>query len=433
MKKIPTITSTSKTTAKQSTSTTTKTMEVQKKPTIAEKKPTIPEKKPTVIADKKPVAVDKKPVVVNKKPVVDEKKGPNNKDAPAGKVVLNTEVIEAALNTHNNLRKLHNTPPLKHNPELSQIAQAYANHLASTDTFEHSKNNYKGQWMGENLYSCMGMPATGEAMTRSWYSEIKFYDWAKPGFGMKTGHFTQVIWKETEEAGFGVAISKSGNYYAVGNYFPGGNMMGAFPENVLPLSKQTKDEEVKLQKHDETKDSKNQGNIIKNQGVKEKGEEETKAEPKSEKTNINLPFITEALARHNFLRQKHGVPELKHNEELSKIAQAWAESMLEKGDLNHSENTFNGKPLGENIAMCGGKKMTGEYMTNMWYDEVKKYKYENPTFNGTGHFTQVVWKNTTDVGFGIATKNNEWYAVGNYFPAGNYRGQNAQNVFPPKK
>ena len=98
----------------------------------------------------------------------------------------------------------------------------------------------------------MGMAMTGEGMSQRWYDEIKNYNYEKPGLGMKTGHFTQVVWKGTEEAGFGVAKSKTGKFYAVGNYFPGGNMMGAFEENVLPLSKAVKKEgeEVKIEKDD---------------------------------------------------------------------------------------------------------------------------------------------------------------------------------------
>jgi len=34
-----------------------------------------------------------------------------------------------------------------------------------------------------------------------------------------------------------------------------------------------------------------------------------------------------------------------------------------------------------------------------WYDEVKYYNYNKPGFSGsTGHFTQVVWKSTKQVG-----------------------------------
>ena len=96
---------------------------------------------------------------------------------------------------------------------------------------------------------------------------------------------------------------------------------------------------------------------------------------------------------------------------------------------------INNQDMGENIAMCWGTKMTGDSMTNMWYNEVKDYNFQKPgDGNGTtGQFTQVVWKGSTDVGFGLAKNSGgKYYAVGNYFPAGNYQGEYKGNVFPKK-
>ncbi len=47
----------------------------------------------------------------------------------------------------------------------------------------------------------------------------------------------------------------------------------------------------------------------------------------------------------------------------------------------------------------------------------------------TGHFTQVVWKDSRDFGIGKAkTKDGKWLVVANYYPAGNLIGKNAENV-----
>ena len=38
-----------------------------------------------------------------------------------------------------------------------------------------------------------------------------------------------------------------------------------------------------------------------------------------------------------------------------------------------------------------------------WYNEIKDYSYANPIFGmTTGHFTQLVWKGTKSVGFGVS-------------------------------
>ncbi len=53
-------------------------------------------------------------------------------------------------------------------------------------------------------------------------------------FNSGIGHFTQVVWKGSQEVGFGKAHGKDGRVFVVGNYHPAGNVMGQFEENVFP-------------------------------------------------------------------------------------------------------------------------------------------------------------------------------------------------------
>lgn len=64
-----------------------------------------------------------------------------------------------------------------------------------------------------------------------WYNEIKDYDFRKPQFQSKIGHFSQVVWKGSEKIGIGVA-AKDGRVFAVANYDPPGNFVGKLEENV---------------------------------------------------------------------------------------------------------------------------------------------------------------------------------------------------------
>ena len=137
------------------------------------------------------------------------------------------------LSVHNDYRSNHNAPPLKLNSKLNDIAQNYAEQLAKKDKMVHSKNKMDGQDLGENLFMCGGHMITGKDMTKAWYDAIDDYDFKKPDFKSGTGHFTQVVWVGSKEVGFGAAQSKSGNYYGVANYFPPGNYIGEFEENVL--------------------------------------------------------------------------------------------------------------------------------------------------------------------------------------------------------
>lgn len=50
---------------------------------------------------------------------------------------------------------------------------------------------------------------------------------------LNSGHFTQVVWKESKE--LGVAFAKiGGKVIVVANYSPPGNYIGHFAENVPP-------------------------------------------------------------------------------------------------------------------------------------------------------------------------------------------------------
>jgi len=54
-------------------------------------------------------------------------------------------------------------------------------------------------------------------------------------FIIKSGHFTQVIWKGSQEAGFGRAKAADNAWYVVGRYLPAGNFLGQYKENIPPL------------------------------------------------------------------------------------------------------------------------------------------------------------------------------------------------------
>lgn len=66
-----------------------------------------------------------------------------------------------------------------------------------------------------------------------WYKEIGLYSYSNPRFSSKTGHFTQMVWKDTQRVGCASSKSKkTGRIYIVCNYYPPGNVIGKFNENV---------------------------------------------------------------------------------------------------------------------------------------------------------------------------------------------------------
>lgn len=73
-----------------------------------------------------------------------------------------------------------------------------------------------------------------------------------------------------------------------------------------------------------------------------------------------------------------------------------------------------------------------EYHVRLWYEEVDLYDFKNPGFSArTGHFTQLVWKASSNLGCGIAISDeNIIYTVSQYTGPGNVIGQFRGNVLP---
>ncbi len=143
---------------------------------------------------------------------------------------------------HNTYRSTHHAPALTGSSSLNKSAQNWANYLATKKTFEHSNNSQ----IGENIYVTYGQESSLKAKTlaentvKFWYSEVANYNYAKPGFSDNTGHFTQVVWKNTTMLGCGAArgtVVRQGRqvnaFYVVCQYSPAGNNLQQFAPNVL--------------------------------------------------------------------------------------------------------------------------------------------------------------------------------------------------------
>ncbi|CAI4044629.1 hypothetical protein SUVZ_10G1210 [Saccharomyces uvarum] len=136
-------------------------------------------------------------------------------------------------------------------------------------------------------------------------------------------------------------------------------------------------------------------------------------------------FASSVLAEHNNKRALHkDTPALTWSNTLATYAQDYADNYDCSGTLTHSGGSY-----GENLAL--GYDASGA--VDAWYNEISDYDFSNPGFSSnTGHFTQVVWKSTTQVGCGIKTCGGAWgdYVICSYNPAGNYEGEYADNVEP---
>jgi len=78
--------------------------------------------------------------------------------------------------------------------------------------------------------------------------------------------------------------------------------------------------------------------------------------------SLDRKFIDENIKLMNTYRAKHQAAALRHNSDLSSIAQRWAEQLARSNTLSHSQSTYKGEPLGENCAMrwsSDGRVVTG--------------------------------------------------------------------------
>ena len=161
----------------------------------------------------------------------------NRKISDLSNFSMTANFLEEALLAHNELRIKHNSPPLTLNPILSTLAQTHAKNLAKEGKLIHSNNTMKDKNIGENLFMNT-KNCSGEEVTSFWYKGYNKYDFTdltnNQNDDEEIKNFTQLIWKNTNEVGFGFSNDKKGNFYAVANYFPCGNINGKYKQNVLP-------------------------------------------------------------------------------------------------------------------------------------------------------------------------------------------------------
>lgn len=116
------------------------------------------------------------------------------------------------------------------------------------------------------------------------------------------------------------------------------------------------------------------------------------------------------------------LPKVTWSDPVAAAAQGWANHLASKGcGLEHeSQSTY-----GENLAM--GTNLTPQGAVAMWASEKSKYtwsdKYSVSDFNqGSGHYTQLVWRSSIQVGCGTAACGNSVVISCRFLPAGNQIG-----------
>lgn len=145
---------------------------------------------------------------------------------------------------HNGVRASLNLPRLQWSERLSAYAQVWATTLASRYACRMQHRNEVGQdeWqVGENLFWAGARhwsdgrrevePINSKRVADLWASEARDYDYASNQCraGAQCGHYTQMVWRDTQELGCAAALCGDLGQIWVCNYSPSGNWLGQQP------------------------------------------------------------------------------------------------------------------------------------------------------------------------------------------------------------
>lgn len=140
------------------------------------------------------------------------------------------------------------------------------------------------------------------------------------------------------------------------------------------------------------------------------------------------------LAAHNVERVRLGIRPLVWSDKLARQSREWALQLTLIDGLEHSDTADYTDPTdgeeGENLWRGTKGYYTPEQMVNLWVDERKIFINAPFPRNSTtgqwrdvGHYTQLVWRTTTEVGCAIAASEEDEVLVCRYLEGGNVIGE----------
>lgn len=162
---------------------------------------------------------------------------------------LSYEEIDEILDLHNNYRRWVSPPAanmqlMQWSSCLEEVANRY---LSTCPGFAHNQNRKSDAQalgcegsensVGENLYWYSAYISNNSVPVEAWYDEYRYYDIYSKYCSYICGHYTQIIWADTNlvgcakfDASYG-CYGDSGTYY-ICNYAPGGNYYSEAPYEI---------------------------------------------------------------------------------------------------------------------------------------------------------------------------------------------------------
>ncbi|WP_428150960.1 CAP family protein [Brevundimonas sp.] len=134
------------------------------------------------------------------------------------------------------------------------------------------------------------------------------------------------------------------------------------------------------------------------------------------------------LAAHNRERAQANARPLIWSDTLEAEARDWAVELIDSDRFAHDPRPHG---HGENLWMGWGERVfTPEDMVGDWIEERRDYRpgvFPNVSRTGdwvaVGHYTQLIWRDTTHVGCAVASRGDRSILACRYSPPGNIDGQ----------
>ncbi|XP_051147229.1 pathogenesis-related leaf protein 4-like [Andrographis paniculata] len=131
------------------------------------------------------------------------------------------------LDAHNAARRNVGVGPMTWDVNVANFARNYVNSRLGDCNMVHSPNR---PGYGENLAKGSGA-FTGRAAVNLWVSEKQYYNYGSNSCapGRVCGHYTQVVWRNSNRLGCARARCANGWWFVSCNYAPAGNWAGQRP------------------------------------------------------------------------------------------------------------------------------------------------------------------------------------------------------------
>lgn len=145
--------------------------------------------------------------------------------------------------------------------------------------------------------------------------------------------------------------------------------------------------------------------------------------------DLEASFAGRLLAVHNRERAQHDLPPMRWSPLLEESARQWAMHLASSGRFEHAPAGLR-QAQGENLWAGTKNAYSLEDMVDAWAEEKRYFKPGRFPYNSTtgrvsdvGHYTQLVWRDTREVGCAKAAGLNEEVLVCRYGQPGNFIGE----------